>query len=114
VIRLAEIILIKAEALARLNRLPEAVAQYNKVRVRAGLAVHTLGNQVTTQAQVLAQIELERRLELAFEGDRWPDLNRLGRAIAVKGIADRPGQVLFPIPLRDTRTSPNLVQNPGY
>jgi len=114
VIRLAEIVLIKAEALARLNRLAEAVAQYNKVRVRAGLAVHTLGNQVTTQAQVLTQIELERRLELAFEGDRWADLNRLGRAIAVKGIQDRPGQALFPIPLRDTRTSPNLTQNPGY
>jgi starch-binding outer membrane protein, SusD/RagB family len=114
VIRLAELVLIKAEALARLNRLPEAVAQYNKVRVRAGLATHTLGNQVTTQAQVLAQIELERRLELAFEGDRWADLNRLGRAVTVKNIADRPGQALFPIPLRDTRTSPGLTQNPGY
>jgi len=114
VIRLAEVVLIKAEALARLNRLPEAVASYNKVRVRAGLALHTLGNQVTTQAQTLAQIELERRLELAFEGDRWADLNRLGRAVAVKGIADRAGQVLFPIPLRDVRTSPQLGQNPGY
>ncbi|MBL0939307.1 MAG: RagB/SusD family nutrient uptake outer membrane protein [Gemmatimonadaceae bacterium] len=114
VIRLAEVILIKAEALARLNRLPEAVAAYNKVRTRAGLGVHTLGNQVTTQTDVINAIELERRLELAFEGDRWPDLNRLGKAIAVKGIADRPGQALFPIPLRDTRTSPGLVQNTGY
>jgi len=114
VIRLAELVLIKAEALARLNRLPEAVAQYNKVRIRAGLALHALNNQVTTQEQVLAQIELERRLELAFEGDRWPDLNRLGRAVAVKGIQDRPGQALLPIPLRDTRTTPGLVQNPGY
>ena len=114
VIRLAEVVLIKAEALARLNRLPEAVAQYNKVRVRAGLAPHVFGNQVTTQAGVLNQIELERRLELALEGDRWPDLNRLGKAVQVKGIQDRPGQVLFPIPLRDTRVSPGLTQNPGY
>jgi len=112
VIRLAEVVLIKAEALARLNRLPEAVAQYNKVRVRAGLAPHTFTTQ--TQQAVIDAIELERRLELAFEGDRWPDLNRLGKAVAVKGIADRPGQALFPIPLRDTRTSPNLTQNPGY
>jgi len=114
VIRLAEVVLIKAEALARLNRLPEAVAQYNKVRVRAGIPKHTLGTEVTTQAQVLAHIEFERRLELAFEGDRWPDLNRLGRAVAVKAIADRPGQALLPIPLRDVRTSPGLTQNPGY
>lgn len=114
VIRLAEVVLIKAEALARLNRLPEAVAQYNKVRVRAGLAPHTLGNQVTTQAQVISQIELERRLELALEGDRWPDLVRLGRVIQVKGIQDRPGQALFPLPIRDLRVSPQLTQNPGY
>lgn len=112
VIRLAEIVLIKAEALARLNRLPEAVAEYNKVRIRAGLAPHTFTTQ--TQQAVIDAIELERRLELAFEGDRWPDLNRLGKAVAAKGIADRPGQALFPIPLRDTRTSPNLTQNPGY
>lgn len=114
VLRLAEIVLIKAEALARLNRLPEAVAEYNKVRVRAGIPKHTLGTEVTTQAQVLTAIENERRFELAFEGDRWPDLNRLGRAVAVKGIADRAYQILLPIPLRDIRTSPNLQQNPGY
>ena len=114
VIRLAEIVLIKAEVLARQNRLAEAVAEYNKVRVRAGLAAHVLGTSVTTQEQVLAAIDRERRLELAFEGDRWPDLNRQGRAIAVKGITARPGQALFPIPLRDIRTSPGLTQNPGY
>ena len=114
VIRLAEVVLIKAEALARLNRLPEAVAQYNKVRVRAGLAPHTFGTQVTTQAEVISQIELERRLELALEGDRWPDLVRLGRVIQVKGIQDRAGQALFPLPIRDLRVSPLLTQNPGY
>ncbi|MFO0095115.1 MAG: RagB/SusD family nutrient uptake outer membrane protein [Gemmatimonadaceae bacterium] len=114
VIRLAEVVLIKAEALARLNRLPEAVAQYNKVRIRAGLAPHALGTQVTTQADVINQIELERRLELALEGDRWPDLFRLGKVILVKGIQVRPGQALFPIPIRDVRVSPQLTQNPGY
>jgi starch-binding outer membrane protein, SusD/RagB family len=114
VIRLAELVLIKAEVLARQNRLAEAVAEYNKVRVRAGLARHALGTQVTTQAQVLTAIDLERRLELAFEGDRWPDLVRRGVAAQVKGFADRAYQTLFPIPLRDTRTSPNLTQNPGY
>ena len=113
-IRLAELILIKAEILARQNKLAEAVNEYNIVRVRAGLARHTLGTNVTTQAQVLAAIDLERRLELAFEGDRWPDLVRQGRVVTVKGFTDRPGQALFPIPLRDVRTSPGLTQNPGY
>jgi hypothetical protein len=69
---------------------------------------------VTTQDEVLAAVDRERRLELAFEGDRWPDLVRRGRAVAVKGLANRPGQALFPIPFRDIRTSPGLTQNPGY
>ena len=114
VIRLAELVLIKAEILARQGNLAGAVAEYNKVRIRAGLAPHILGVDVATASAVLAAIDKERRLELAFEGDRWPDLNRLGRAAATKGFADRPYQALMPIPIRDITTSPGLVQNPGY
>jgi hypothetical protein len=113
VIRLAELVLTRAEILARQNNLAGAVAEYNKVRVRAGLAPHVLGVDVTTQADVISAIERERRLELAFEGDRWPDLVRLGRAGQVKTLVN-PGFVLFPIPLRDVNTSPGLTQNPGY
>jgi hypothetical protein len=113
VIRLAELVLIKAEVLARQNNLSAAVAQYNKVRVRAGLRAHVLGTDVTTQAQVLDAIDRERRLELAFEGDRWPDLVRTGRVATVKQLPN-PGYTLFPIPLRDIRTTPGLTQNPGY
>jgi hypothetical protein len=114
VIRLAELVLIKAEALARLNQLQAAVDEYNKVRIRAGLTKHVLGVNVLTQADVLAAIQLERRRELALEGDRWPDLVRLGLAAQVKNFTDRPGQALFPIPLREMTTTPGLIQNPGY
>lgn len=110
VIRLAEVILIRAEALAHLNRLPEAVAEYNRVRARAGLAGDlTVGR---TQADVLASIAKERRLELAFEGDRWPDLVRTGEAITVMGLTAQ--QTLFPIPQREIDTAPGITQNPGY
>jgi starch-binding outer membrane protein, SusD/RagB family len=114
-IRFAEVILNRAEALARLNRLGEAVTEYNKTRVRAGLAPHVLGTHVTTQQQVLEAIWEERRLELAFEGFRWPDLVRTGRAVEVVGLQNRPHQVLYPIPQaeRDV-TTPPLAQNPGY
>jgi starch-binding outer membrane protein, SusD/RagB family len=114
VIRLAELVLMKAEILARQNDLAGAVAEYNKVRVRAGLPKHVLGTQVTTQADVLAAIDRDRRLELAFEGDRWPDLVRQGRAVAIKGFSDRAYQLLFPIPVHDITTTPGLTQNPGY
>jgi len=113
VIRLAEVVLIKAEALARLGRLAEAVDEYNKVRIRAGLPKHVLGIDVTTQADVLAAIMLERRHEFAFEGDRWPDLVRTGLAGTVKTLG-KAGYVLFPIPLRETTTTKGVTQNPDY
>jgi hypothetical protein len=110
VIRLAEVILIRAEALAQLNRLPEAVDEYNRTRVRAGLDPDArLGR---TQADVLASIYNERRLELAFEGDRWPDLVRRGVAASTLGISAN--MTLFPIPQHEVDTAPGITQNPGY
>lgn len=109
VVRLGEVILIRAEALARLNRLPEAVAEYNQLRLRAGLTADpTTG---LTQAGVLAAIARERRLELAFEGDRWPDLVRTGTAITLGVPAF---QTVLPIPQGEIDTAPTLTQNPGY
>jgi len=112
VIRLAEVLLIKAEAQARENDLVGAVDTYNPIRVRAGLAPHTLGAEVTTQADVLAEIDLQRQLELAFEGDRWPDLVRTGRAVEVLGIPEF--QTLYPIPQTELDVAPGITQNPGY
>ncbi len=110
VIRLGEVILIRAEALARQGQLAEAVDAYNRIRIRAGLTPHVLGEDVTTQQDVLAAIWNERRLELAFEGDRWPDLLRTGRATEVLGI--RECQTLFPIPESELNVAPNMTQNP--
>jgi starch-binding outer membrane protein, SusD/RagB family len=115
VIRLAEVILNKAEAHARLGQLDSAVFEYNKVRVRSNLAPHVLGVQVTTQAQVLAAIWKERRLELALEGDRFPDLYRTGQGAAALGLsADRLYQMRYPIPQSERVVATGLTQNPGY
>jgi hypothetical protein len=122
VIRLAEVILIQAEALARMDRFQEAVDAYNPLRQRAGLASHVLGVDVTAdQASVLAAIDRERQVELAFEGDRWPDLVRSSRAEATVPIPPlRAYQVLWPIPqseievTRHADGTPRLIQNPGY
>ncbi len=113
VIRLAEVLLIKAEALARQNDLVGAVDTYNLIRERAGLAPHTLGAEVTSQAEVLAEIDLQRQLELAFEGDRWPDLVRTGRAVEVMGGIPQ-YQTLYPIPQTEIDVAPGITQNPGY
>jgi hypothetical protein len=110
VLRLGEIVLISAEALARTGHLPEAVAQLHLIQSRANATLFVLG---THSAQdVIDAITAERRLELAFEGDRWHDLNRLGLTPSVMGID--PTQELYPIPQSEIDVTPGLTQNPGY
>lgn len=115
VIRFAEILLIKAEAEARQGgavKLQEAVNSLNPIRVRAGLSPLVYGVDVTTPQEVLDAILRERRLELAYEADRWPDLVRRGMAVTVVAIPEF--QTLYPIPLNELDVAPNLTQNPGY
>jgi hypothetical protein len=115
IIRLAEVYLIRAEARAQQGRLVEAVDDYNRLRVRAGLATHVFGVNVTDQASVLAAIARERRVELAFEGDRWPDLVRTGQVVSVMNLSAKPHQALYPIPQNEIDvTAGRLAQNPGY
>ena len=112
-IRFAEVLLIQAEAEARQNKLGEAEATITPLRSRAGLPA--LGLDTLTQQQAIDAILQERRFELAYEGDRWPDLVRTGRAVTVLNLVGREFQVLYPIPLNEIDvTIPPLVQNPGY
>lgn len=108
VIRFAEVLLIQAEAEARQNKLAEADSTLTLIRARAGLPA--AGLDTMTQANAIGAILNERRLELAMEGDRWPDLVRTGRVPnSVPAF-----QTLYPIPLNELDVAPGLVQNPGY
>jgi len=115
-LRLADILLLKAEALTELGQL-DAVsgAQYyvNLVRSRAKLAPTT----ATTADALRTAIAKERRLELAFEGHRWYDLKRTGKAIETMtalGYTINENKLLFPIPQGERDKNINLKQNPGY
>ena len=127
ILRLADVMLIYAEASNELNgATPDALAPLNLIRHRAGLA-----DFLTADKQMLRdEIDRQRRLELAFEGERWFDLLRYARhemadqsanhAITAldiiqqkRGSADV-NYLLFPIPLNEINTNPNVQQNPGY
>ena len=71
-----------------------------------------VGQDVTGQAEVLDAIDHERRVELAFEGDRWPDLVRTGRATTVLDIPAT--FMLWPVPQGERDVASGLTQNPGY
>jgi hypothetical protein len=119
VLRLGEMYLIKAEAQARLNQLPQAIATLNAIRARSGASLYVFGTAgATTQQEIIDLVIKERRLELAFEGHRFPDLVRLGIAIQVlsdfNGYDVDPSQARYPIPQAEIDVAPSLQQNPGY
>lgn len=114
-IRLSEMILIRAEALAQLDKTSEAMDDVNAIRLRSGLTA--LPKNLSKNEALLA-IEKERRIELFSEGHRWIDLVRTGRADAVlgalKGAKWKSSAVLYPIPSQEIVLNPNLTPNPGY
>jgi hypothetical protein len=115
VFRLAEQYLIRAEARAYQSRIEEAVADINIIRTRAGLPA--LATTISSE-QCIQAIEQERRTELFTEwGHRWIDLKRTNRAdmvLSAKASGWQHNDQLYPIPVTELETAPNLVQNPGY
>ncbi len=110
-LRLADVILLYAEALNENNKTSQAIDQLNKIRTRAGLS----GTTASTQSELRQAIQDERRLELAFEGQRWFDLVRTGTVDAEMGQTINSNYYLFPIPDSERIAAPGVIlQNPGY
>jgi hypothetical protein len=114
VIRLAETILLRAEARNELNDLDGSLEDLQLIRDRVDLPAKDLSTKEDVQEAIL----LERRLELAFELYRWYDLLRTGKAISTMQNlgydAVEPRDLLNPIPQDERNRNPNLTQNPGY
>jgi len=125
--RLADIILLKAEALNAKGDIGSAALAVNQVRNRVNLDDLTSAD-MASQETMRDAILLERRLEFAMEGHRWDDLVRNGILIETMNnlveIDLRTGQpvnynfnvndLLLPIPQGELNRNPNLTQNPGY
>ncbi len=109
VLRYADVLLMKAEALLQLGQTAEALALVNEVRARAGVdPLSTLTSDILLE---------ERGRELAWEGWRRNDLIRFGKYISGTWEfknASEPYRDLFPIPSQQLSNNPNLKQNPGY
>lgn len=116
-IRLADIILLKAEALNKLGETEEALRLLNLIRERAGLAELNEAEAIASYGDVESAILHERLIELSFEGHRWFDLVRTERAIDVmkpiNGLSDE-GNLVWPIHEDALNRNPNLEQNSFY
>jgi hypothetical protein len=133
VYRLADVLLMKAEALSQLNRYGEALQIINLIRERADVSPISLVNSATVFEDAILD---ERALELAFEGKRWFDLLRMGRRnnyirkdklieIIVRNVPSTQKRILavklanplgwyMPIYEYELERNKNLVQNPYY
>ncbi|RTY91256.1 RagB/SusD family nutrient uptake outer membrane protein [Flavobacterium sp. GSN2] len=132
-LRLGDVILLYAEALneetnATVSR-NLALTELSKIRTRAGLKLYNAASGpvlADTQVAIRQAIAKDRRLELAFEGQRWFDLLRynkvtIGATQAAMAIATPASATfsndyyLFPIPDSEISASFNVItQNPGY
>ena len=125
-LRGADILLLKAEALARKNQLTQAAQVVNTVRKRVNLPDLSAAS-TSSMENMLDAVLLERRLELAFEGQRWFDLIRheklqsvmntlnqrdTGRLPQARAFSAESELLPIPQPVLDENT--NLLQNPGY
>jgi len=113
VFRLADVYLMKAEALVRLGKdIPEATHLVNLIRERGfGNTDHDY------QSVTLDNIYNERGFELAFEFCRRQDMIRFGTFLLpryMKPEVTPAYRKLLPIPFTAWQKNNNLVQNPGY
>jgi starch-binding outer membrane protein, SusD/RagB family len=127
ILRYADILLMRAEALIELNQLTGVTALINQVRARVSMpSVETAEGAVQTQASLRAILRHERRVEFAFEGLRFFDLKRWGTVQEAfqRASADViPGynvtyraekSMIFPIPQSELVNNSSLVQNPVW
>jgi hypothetical protein len=113
--RLAEMYLIKAEALNELGQTAAAIDQVNIVRARQFATANPLSTGLSQSAARTA-IFNERLFELTGEGKRRSDMIRAGTFNDARRFkaADAGYKILFPIPQTQIASNPQLTQNPGY
>lgn len=108
--RYSDILLMKAEALFRNGNTAGALDLVNQVRERS--------NATTLTTLALTDIENERAREFIWEGQRRRDMIRFGTYFtglwAFKTTVTSQDMGIYPIPLEQLTSNPNLVQNPGY
>ena len=121
ILRYADVLLMYAEALNAVSYQAgsEAFQYLNAVRTRVGLDALSATDLPDQQAFADHLLE-ERRHELAFEGHRWLDLLRTGKALETINAVRTEVQIdnndlLYPIPQSEVLNNPErITQNPGY
>ncbi|PYF77332.1 SusD-like starch-binding protein associating with outer membrane [Pedobacter nutrimenti] len=114
VIRFADVLLMKAEALAELGQYTDAATLVTQLRTNRNATI----TGIPTDATIKNYIQTERRRELFFEGQRWFDLKRRANGVtkpaktAIGTISASDYRLLAGIPTSEVALG--LIQNPNY
>ena len=121
VLRLTELHLIRAEAAVE-KAVPDftvANADLNLIRKRADASASTLS--ISVKSDMIDAILLERRKELAFEGNllfdllrKKKDITRVDVTATIKNLPYTSNWVIMPLPANTVNANRNMIQNPGY
>ena len=147
---LRDMILLYAECLANSNKLSEAMGMVNQIRARAANPVNIIelngqpaaNYKISTYPEThlafsdketcIKAIRMERKLELAMEGQRWFDLSRWGGTYMSKELGDyvnfeknflakfatastlSPAKTMFPLPQGQIETMGNDEDGKPY
>lgn len=129
-IRMADVLLWKAEAYIESNNLPAAIGIINAIRTRARTSLTVAGvlppagtlpdrNIATTDKNLVTTwLVNERRVELGFESHRFYDLKRWETAktvLAAMGKNFQDKNYLYPIPQGEIdKSGGTITQNTGF
>ncbi|MFA5848816.1 MAG: RagB/SusD family nutrient uptake outer membrane protein [Bacteroidales bacterium] len=121
-IRLADIMMLKAEALNKLGgttNVTNALKLLEPIRKRAGITPNLLteAQAISMYGSVENAILHERSIELCYEGHRWFDLVRTGKAISTMGPINglsNAKNLIWPISTTTIDKNPNITQNEFY
>jgi len=131
VLRTAEVILNRMEAEYRTGAIAAAIADLTLLKANRYSGYDPTADNLLTGVPLLTEILKQRRLELAFEGDRFWDLKRLNLPVLRDGVhgdhADGTGvppsiatlpagdyRFQLPYPQAELSFNPSIIQNVGY
>jgi starch-binding outer membrane protein, SusD/RagB family len=115
--RVADILLMRAEAYAGLDNTTEAIKDLDAVRIRAGIGAYA---GPTDKASVEKEILDERGREFFFENKRWFDLVRFHRGGTINvynyvpNLSGKTTPLFWPISATVMANNPNIEQTEGY
>lgn len=128
-VRFADVLLMYAESIVESGgNLADAVSHVDRVRARANMPALAVNHPsaASNADAFLKRLQMERVLELATEGNRWPDIKRWGLVYTQEGINELRSRDpdfnnfvlgrhdVLPIPSSENDNNPNVEQNPDY